>query len=126
MKEQNSKAKGYRLDFIVIGTILLISVLLLLITTLTKKEGAYAVVEIDGTVVAEYDLHKNGEYTLNDGSNRLVIENGAAYLNFSDCPDHTCEKTGKIRYVGQAIICLPNLLSITIKGNVEDGVDLVS
>ena len=40
MKEQNSKAKGYRLDFIVIGTILLISVLLLLITTLTQKEGA--------------------------------------------------------------------------------------
>ena len=126
MEKQTESIKKYRLDIIVIAVILLLSVSLLLIMTLTKKEGAVAVVEIDGKTVAEYSLAVNGEYSLNNGTNVLVIENGQAYLNFSNCPDHTCEITGKIRYVGQTIVCLPNKLSITIKGNAEGGVDLVS
>ena len=126
MEKQTASIKKYRLDIIVISAILLLSVSLLLIMTLTQKEGAVAVVEIDGKTVAEYSLAVNGEYSLNNGTNVLVIENGQAYLNFSNCPDHTCEITGKIRYVGQTIVCLPNKLSITIKGNAEGGVDLVS
>ena len=126
MEKQTESIKKYRLDIIVIAVILLLSVSLLLIMTLTKKEGAVAVVDIDGKTVAEYSLAVNGEYSLNNGTNVLVIENGQAYLNFSNCPDHTCEITGKIRYVGQTIVCLPNKLSITIKGNAEGGVDLVS
>ena len=126
MKKQTGSIKKYRLDIIVISAILLVSVSLLLIMTLSKKEGAVAVVEIDGKTVAEYSLAVNGEYSLNNGTNVLVIENGQAYLNYSNCPDHTCEITGKIHYVGQTIVCLPNKLSITIKGNAEGGVDLVS
>jgi hypothetical protein len=118
--------KKYRLDVIVIVAILLFSSALLLFMKLSQKEGAFAVVEINGAVVAEYSLTQSGEYPLNNGTNVLVIENGVAYLNYSKCPDHTCERTGKIKYVGQAIICLPNELSITIKGNAEGGVDLVS
>ena len=126
MEKQTGSIKKYRLDIIVISAILLVSVSLLLIMTLSQKEGAVAVVEIDGKTVAEYSLAVNGEYSLNNGTNVLVIENGQAYLNYSNCPDHTCEITGKIHYVGQTIVCLPNKLSITIKGNAEGGVDLVS
>ena len=126
MKKQTGSIKKYRLDIIVISAILLVSVSLLLIMTLSQKDGAVAVVEIDGKTVAEYSLAVNGEYSLNNGTNVLVIENGQAYLNYSNCPDHTCEITGKIHYVGQTIVCLPNKLSITIKGNAEGGVDLVS
>jgi hypothetical protein len=127
MNSQSTKTKKkYRLDIIIVAAILLVSIVLLLIITLSKEEGSFAVVEINGVVVAEYSLDKNGVYPLNGGTNVLVIENGVAYLNYSSCPDHTCERTGKIKYVGQAIICLPNELSITIKGNAEGGVDLVS
>ncbi len=118
--------KKYRLDIIVIASILILSLLILLVVTLTKKEGSVAVVEVNGVTVGEYSLWKNGEYSLNGGTNVLVIENGVAYLNYSSCPDHTCEKTGKIKYVGQSIICLPNKVSITIKGDAKGGVDLVS
>ena len=118
--------KKYRLDVIVIASILVLSLLILLVVTLTKKEGSVAVVEVNGVTVGEYSLWKNGEYSLNGGTNVLVIENGVAYLNYSNCPDHTCEKTGKIKYVGQSIICLPNKVSITIKGDASGGVDLVS
>lgn len=117
----------YRLDIIVIAAILLASLALLLVMTLTKEEGSVVIVEIDGATVATYSLDRDGEYSLNGGTNVLVIENGKAYLNYSNCPDHTCEKTGKIQYVGQTIICLPNKVAITIKGDVaEGGVDFVS
>ncbi|MBQ4273389.1 MAG: NusG domain II-containing protein, partial [Clostridia bacterium] len=119
--------RKYRLDIIIIAAILLVSLSLLLIVTLSKEEGSVVVVEIDGTTVATYPLDKNAEYSLNGGSNVLVIEDGVAYMSYSNCPDHTCEKTGKIRYVGQTIICLPNKIAVTIKGdNAEGGVDFVS
>ena len=126
MDNQPAVKNKYRLDIILIAILLLASVALLLTMTLLREEGATVVVEIDGTVVATYSLNQNGEHSLNGGTNVLVIENGKAYLNYSNCPDHTCEKTGKIQYVGQTIVCLPNLLTITIKGEAEGGVDFVS
>ena len=120
------KAKKYRLDIIVILSLVVMSLLVLLAITLFRKEGDVAVVEVDGVRVGEYSLLINGEFSLNNGTNVLVIENGTAYLNYSECPDHTCERTGKIRFVGQTIVCLPNKLTITIKGNSQDGVDFVS
>lgn len=127
MKEFFSLIKTkYRLDVLIVAALLLVSLALLLVMTLTREEGASIVVEIDGQTVATYSLYQNGEYALNGGTNVLVIENGQAYLNYSNCPDHTCEKTGKIQYVGQTIVCLPNRLTVTIKGEASDGVDFVS
>ena len=126
MENQPTLKKKYRLDVIVISAILFLSLVLLLIVTLSKEKGATVVVEIDGTTVATYSLDESGEYSLNGGTNILVIEDGKAYLNYSNCPDHTCEKTGKIQYVGQSIICLPNKITITIQGEAEGGVDFVS
>ena len=126
MENQPTVKKKYRLDIIIISAILLFSVGLLLVSLLSKKVGNTVVVEIDGKTVATYSLNQNGEYSLNGGTNVLVIEDGKAYLNYSNCPDHTCEKTGKIQYVGQSIICLPNKIAITIKGEAEGGVDFVS
>ena len=133
MEDQTPVVKqSYRLDIIIISAILLASLVLLLVVTLCKKEGTVVVVEIDGTVVGTYPLNQNAEYSLNGGTNNLVIEDGRAYLNYSNCPDHTCEKTGKIQYVGQSIICLPNKVAITIKNESADntvpdgGVDFVS
>ena len=78
-----------KMDIIVIGSLLVVSLLVLLIATVTRVPGATVVVEIDGNQVAEYPLDLNGTYTLNGGTNVLVIENGRAYLNYSNCPDHT-------------------------------------
>ena len=120
--------KKYIYDIILVSALILISVLLLIVFMSTRKSGNIAVVEVDGSLFGEYPLSENGVFELNGGTNILVIENGDAYLNYSDCPDHTCEKTGRVRYVGQTIVCLPNKLSVTIKGNGTDsnGVDLVS
>ena len=127
MSNQNAtKIKKYRFDVIFIAVILLISLLVFIVASLNKKEGDVAVVEINGTVTNEYSLSSDGIFPLNGGTNVLVIEDGTAYINYSSCPDHICEKTKRIRYVGERIVCLPNRISITIQGNTQDGVDLVS
>ena len=128
MEENKSESviKKYRIDIIVIASILLISIVILLVAQLTKEEGAYAEVTVDGSVVGKYSLNIDGVYSLNGGTNTLTIEGGEAYMSYADCPDHVCENTGRVRYVGQTIICLPNHLAITIIGEADDAVDFVS
>ena len=99
---------------------------MLLVTTLTKEDGAVAEVRIDNEIVAEYKLGINGTYTLNGGTNVLTIENGIAYMSYSECKGHHCEKMGKIRYVGEFIECAPNGIKIVIRGSSDSGVDIVS
>lgn len=117
--------KSLRFDIIIIALLLVISALFLLLTLVRRTDGSTVDVEIRGEVVAKYNLAQNGEYSLNGGTNILVIENGEAYLSYADCPDHTCVRTGKIKYVGQSIVCLPNKVTMTVRGNSE-GVDFVS
>ena len=116
--------KKHRADIIVIAAILVFSLLVLTVMTLVRREGAVAVVEIGGQAVAEYPLYIDGSYSLNGGTNTLVIENGTARIVESSCPDHICENKGKIKYVGQTIVCLPNKLTVTVRGDAaDDGVD---
>lgn len=123
MEETQVKKAKYRKDIIFISAILLLSIAILLVFTLTKKEGATAVVEIDGRTVGEYPLSVDGVFILNGGTNVLTIESGTARISDSNCPDHVCENKGKIKYVGQTIVCLPNKLTVTVSGDADDGVD---
>ena len=124
--ESVSTVKKPSLDIIVIALILLFAITLVVFTTLTRSEGAYVEVAIDGNVVATYSLSEDGVYTLNGGTNVLTVKDGVAYMTHSDCPDHTCENTGKVKYVGKTIVCLPNRLSVTVAGNADDSVDFVT
>lgn len=121
-----NKSRKYRYDIILIVVLVCLSATLIAVVFLAKKEGNTVRVEIDGKAVAEYSLSKDGEYPLNNGSNILKISNGEAYLIEANCPDKTCVHTGKIRYVGQSIICLPNKLTVSVLGESPDGVDAVS
>lgn len=113
-------------DFILIGTIIAIALVLLLATKLMQEEGAGVVVRLDGVEIGRYSLDVDGTYELNGGSNVLVIKNGAAYLSEADCPDHLCVKQGKISKTGQVITCLPNKLTVSVYGAEENDVDLIS
>lgn len=112
-------------DIILVGAILLVAIITAIIVPLVGDAGAYVVVRVDGREVGKYSLSEDGEYSLNGGTNILVIEDGAAYLIEANCPDHLCVKQGKINKNGQTITCLPNKLTVTVYGN-ENDVDLVS
>lgn len=111
-------------DFILIGAILGIILVVFAITQLSKKEGACVVVKINGQEVAQYSLSENGEYELNGGTNILRIEDGKAFLVDADCPDHLCVNQGKISKTGETITCLPNRLTITVYGAEKSDVEL--
>ena len=125
-KQATDKKKSLRFDVILIASLLIVSTIAVSVLLLTRERGNKIIVEIAGERVAEYSLYQNGEYELNGGTNILVIENGEAYLSYADCPDHTCVRTGRIKYAGQSIVCLPNKVTVTVKGNSDGGVDLIS
>ena len=116
----------YRIDIIVIVSLLLLSLMTVLVLDLTKEEGAYVEITIDGSNGGKYSLSSDATIPLNNGSNVLTIKDGAAYMSYSSCPDHTCENTGRVKHVGQTIICLPNRLTITVVGTSDDPVDFVA
>jgi hypothetical protein len=126
MSQKESVFKTHRLDIIVISLILIVSLLIILVSVLTRVDGAYVEVSIDGATVGRYSLAIDGVYSLNGGTNTLTVKGGVAYMSYSNCPDHTCENTGKVKYVGQTIVCLPNRLSVTVVGNTDDSVDFMS
>ena len=112
-------------DLILIGAILVVIVVMFAIVTLTKEDGAYVVVRVDGNEVAKYSLSENGEYELNGGTNILRIEDGDAYLVSANCPDHLCVKQGRIDQTGETITCLPNRLTVTVYGTENGDVELI-
>lgn len=112
-------------DWILIGGILAVALAAALLLFFFRKDGSVAVVRVNGGEVARYSLLKDGEYSLNGGTNILRIEDGAAYLTDADCPDKLCVKQGKIRYDGETITCLPNRLTVTIENGKAGDVELI-
>ena len=85
----------------------------------TKTGGNKVSVSVDGVEQIAFSLDEDLEYEIegyNGGTNLLMIKNGSAFLLNASCPDHLCVKMGKIRNVGQSVICLPNRVVIEIKG----------
>jgi hypothetical protein len=112
-------------DFILIGAILAVIIIIFSITSLIKKDGSYVIVRVDGVEVAKYSLSKDGEYELNGGTNILRIEDGNAFLIYADCPDHLCVNQGKIDQSGETITCLPNRLTVTVYSSNEGEVQII-
>ena len=42
------------------------------------------------------------------------------FLKDTSCPDHLCEKMGRISSSGQSIICLPNRVVVEITGAAQE------
>ena len=118
--------KKLRADLILILSLLLLGVVLLAVTRGGKAEsGAYVVVYVDGEESARYPLSKNGSYSLNGGTNTLVIEDGWAWMSDAQCPDKICVSMGRIRNSSGVIVCLPNRLYVTVEGADDPDVDIV-
>lgn len=107
-------------DIVLIAAILVIALSVFLVKELSRKDGESVRVSIDGEVVAEYSLSADAEYSLNGGSNILVIENGEAYIKWADCPGQVCVRDGKISRIGQRITCLKNRIVIEVIGDGDE------
>ena len=101
-------------DILLIIILLALGLSAFLIIELGREEGAYVKVTVDGELVAEYSLSKDGEYHLNGGTNLLIVSGGKAFIKDADCPDGLCIHQRKISRSGERIVCLPNRVMIEV------------
>ena len=111
-----SNKKRLIFNIALVLTLLLIALSAYLIIEAAKEEGAAVIVSVDGKNVAEYSLKKNGEYSINGGTNILVIENGMAYMRSADCPRQFCVNSGKIHRTNEHIVCAHNKVMVLVVG----------
>lgn len=80
-------------------------------------EGHFAQVSVDGKVQGTYSLDKDRtiEIKSSKGKNILIIKDGKVEMKEADCPDKYCVKQGKIKNIGETIVCLPNKVVIEIE-----------
>lgn len=106
-------------EILFIGCFLLIGIGILIVTYGQKQEQNCVILQADGTVRKTFSLKDTVTYEIKSeqGSNLLRIEGGSVWLEEADCPDGICVNTGKIKYAGQSIICLPHKVVVEIKEN---------
>lgn len=126
MSDQRKKAAPKRGDLYLMVGCLLAALVCCCLWFLLRQDGGTVIVEQNGQETARYALSEDRTVRIEGegGYNLLVIEGGEVYLSEADCPTQLCMKTGKIRYAGQSIVCLPHKLAVRIKGGASglDGV----
>ena len=127
MSDQRKKAAPKRGDLYLIVGCLLAALVCCCLWFLLRQDGGTVIVEQNGQETARYALSEDRTVRIEGegGYNLLVIEGGEVYLSEADCPTQLCVKTGKIRYAGQSIVCLPHKLAVRIKGGAS-GLDAVT
>ena len=116
-EKSRQKAKN---DLIIISVLALIVVSFGLCFFLFRKQGDTVIVTVDGQVYKTFSLNSPTTYDIITGNNtsqmnRLVIEDGKAYVSYASCPDGICSSHRAISRSGESIVCLPNKVVITVK-----------
>ena len=115
---QKSKPKLIN-DIILIAAVLLIAAIGLAAYLIFAKNGERVVVTLDGEHYADYPLDEDISLTINAkdgvGTNLLVISDGRAYVTEASCPDLICVNHRPIWREGEAIVCLPNKVVVSIE-----------
>ncbi len=104
--------KKHKKDLLAISVLLLIAVAGWLANLYMHQQPAARLeISVDGTIVQTMELDKDDEFLIpghGGGTNRLVIQDGTAWVSEASCPDKVCIHQGKIQLHGQMIVCLPN------------------
>ena len=89
-----------------------------------RQDGGekHVVVTVDGELSGIYDLTKDQTVDIGE-TNRLIIENETARMEWADCPDQICVNHRPVSRNGESIICLPNEVVVSVKGGEEAELD---
>ena len=93
MKPERTKKDRLRADILLIAALLALALGFFAVQRLSRKDGALAVVYVNGERTAEYPLAEDTTVTLhapNGGYNILVISGGTADVTEASCPDGIC------------------------------------
>ena len=117
--------RRFRNDLILIILLLSFAIAAGLFLYLFRGEGTEVQVTVDGETWGRYSLMEDSivEIRTQKGVNRLVIQDGEAYVEFADCPDGICADHKPISRTKESIVCLPHGVVVTVRGG-EDGKDV--
>ena len=116
-------------DIILITSVILTLIILGICFYYFRGDGDIILVTVDGKEYAKFSLNESLTHDIitTNGTNRLVIENGNAYLSYASCPDGICAAHKPICRSGETIVCLPNKVVITAKvGTIEPTPDVIA
>lgn len=104
-------------DICLVAAVLIVAFLLLAIP---EKNGSFAEVLQGGESVGKYSLETDRTVEIKDESGNLLntvkIENGRVYVSRASCSGGDCVKHPSIYKEGQCIACLPNGVTVVIRG----------
>ena len=119
----NSMHDDYRLKKadVILGAALLVLGLGSFAVLARMPAGRTAFVSVEGEPFGRYDLQTDCVVQIDTayGHNTLEIKDGQARVTGADCPGGDCMSFGAISRCGQAILCVPHKLSVTIEGPSE-------
>ena len=109
-------------DIILTVSLLLLSFISIAWTGRFYEGVKHVVVEVDGKRILELPLDRNDVRDVQGplGKTVINIQNGAVFISESACHNKICINMGRIRNVGEVIVCVPNRVFVTIKGNGGD------
>lgn len=114
-------------DWILLGIIVVVSVMIFGMRFLLKDQGkAYVTVRVQGEVEATYELSEDKVIELNHGTNVIEIKNGKVDMTKADCPDQLCVHQKAISSDHETIVCLPNRVVVQITSYDEAEYDAVA
>ena len=130
MKETATTGSRKRNDLLLVIALLVICAIAAVYLFVFRAQGDTVRVMVNNKVYGVYSLSENRtvEIRSEDGAayNRLVIRDGAAYMESASCPDGICVHHHPIFRDGESIACLPNAVVVTvILENNTDGPDII-
>lgn len=122
MKKKHMKLEFCKYDFLAIGIVAAIAILVSVIfwTSVGAEEGSMLSVYQEGALIKEFSLDSDVEFVIEgDYKNVITIKDGKAAITESDCPGTDCVHSGWIHEAGRSIVCLPNRVELRIEGTSE-------
>ncbi|MBR5336852.1 MAG: NusG domain II-containing protein [Lachnospiraceae bacterium] len=133
-------------DFILIGVILLVALLIYGGYRLANMgAGGTILITVNGQEYSRLSLASEGSYLIREGEvlrrlsetkvpdditdkkyNILTIKNGVASMVEAGCPDLLCVHQKDISLKGEQIVCLPNKVVVSVIDGGENPVDTVT
>lgn len=93
-----------------------------------RKTGPEVEITVDGALYGTYSLEEEREIPIETAgviTNVLVIEDGKADMIRADCLDKLCVHQAAVSHVGETIVCLPNRVVVTVRGEEKPQFDSV-
>lgn len=100
-------------DMILGVSIIAVTAVITLAAVLFAAKGKTVVISVNNEIYGEYSI--DDDKTVELLHNTVVIKNGEVCVSHADCRDQICVNKGKIKNVGECIVCLPNGVVVEIK-----------